>query len=90
MFAENSIVDETYRGTLGGHFGRDKTLALMRSNFFWPRMEKNIVRLVKQCNVCHLAKTKSQNYGHYTPLPMPKAPWEDVSLDFVVGLPRTQ
>ena len=85
-----SIVDEAHGGTLGGHFGRDKTLALVRSNFFWPRMEKDIARFVKQCNVCHLEKTKSQNSGLYTPLSMPEAPWEDVTLDFVVGLPRTQ
>ena len=45
---------------------------------------------MKQCRVCHLAKTRSQNNGLYTPLPVPKAPWEDISLDFVVGLPRTQ
>ena len=62
----------------------------MRSNFFWPRIEKDIARFVKQSNVCHLEKIKSQNSGLYTPLPMPEAPWEDVSLDFVVGLPRTQ
>ena len=38
--------------------------------------------------MCMMAKTYGNNAGLYT-LPVPKAPWEDVSLDFVLGLPRT-
>ena len=45
---------------------------------------------MKQCRVCHLAKTRSQNNGLYTPLPVLKALLEDISLDFMVGLPRKQ
>ena len=46
--------------------------------------------LVRSCRTCQIAKSHSQNIGFYTPLPVPKAPWENVSLDFVLHLPQTQ
>ena len=75
-----SILDELHGGKLGGHFGEAKTLAL----------EKDIARFVKKCVVCMMAKTHGNNAGLYTPLPIPNMPWEEVSLDFFLGLPRTQ
>ncbi|GKA11144.1 RNA-directed DNA polymerase, partial [Tanacetum coccineum] len=53
-------------------------------------MERDVNKLLERCRTCHITKTHSSNVGLYNPLSVPVAPWEDVSLDFVLGLPRTQ
>ncbi|GJZ33590.1 RNA-directed DNA polymerase [Tanacetum coccineum] len=85
-----AILIEAYSSNLGGHFGRNKTLALIQENFYWPKMERDVIRYVERCGTCYMAKSRAQNTGLYTPLPVAEAPWQDVSMDFVVGLPRTQ
>jgi hypothetical protein len=45
-------------------------------------------RFVQRCTTCHKAKSKLKPHSLYTPLPNPNAPWEDVSMNFVLGLPR--
>ncbi|KAE8715853.1 putative Quercetin 3-O-methyltransferase 1 [Hibiscus syriacus] len=73
-----------------GHFGRDKTLALICSDFYWPKLTSDVTHYVDRCYVCQRSKGVLTNAGLYTPLLVPEAPWFDVSMDFVLGLPRTQ
>ncbi|GJV05059.1 RNA-directed DNA polymerase [Tanacetum coccineum] len=83
---DNAIILEGHIGGLAGHFGCDKTLALFCEQFYWPKMERDVNRLLERCRTCHIAKTHSSNVGLYTPLSVPVAPWEDVSLDFVLDV----
>nr|GEV00025.1 putative reverse transcriptase domain-containing protein [Tanacetum cinerariifolium] len=73
-----------------GHVGRDRTFQLLTGSYFWPSMRKEVGHFVASCRVCHMAKGASTNVGLYLPLPIPTQPWSDVSMDFFLGLPRTQ
>ena len=76
-------------GGLASHFGLDKTIEEMECQFYWLGLKRGVAKIVGQCHTCQLAKHRKQNIGLYTPLPMPDHQWQDVSMDFVLGLPRT-
>lgn len=63
---------------------------LLSENFYWPKLRHDVERYVQRCVTSHKAKSKLNPHGLYTPLPVPNAPWEDISMDFVLGLPRTR
>eukprot|EP00253_Pinus_taeda_P019835 PITA_19835 len=85
-----NIIQEKHSGGLAGHFGIDKTVARVRHFYFWLKLQRDVQRYVSRCKVCQLAKGHSQNTGLYLPLPVPSRPWDSVSLDFVLGFPKTQ
>ncbi|WZZ83832.1 hypothetical protein YC2023_104404 [Brassica napus] len=70
-----------------GHVGRDRTLQLVTSSYFWPTLRRDVERFVSRCRTCQHGKGKATNAGLYLPLPVPTQPWTDVSMDFVLGLP---
>ena len=84
------LVWELHAGGLAGHFRRNKTIEAVEHRFYWPSLKRDVARLVSQCRTCQLAKQRKQNTGLYTPLPVPNSPWQDVSMDFVLGLPKQQ
>jgi hypothetical protein len=53
-------------------------------------MRRDVERFVARCTTCQKAKSRLNPHGLYMPLPVPSVPWEDISMDFVLGLPRTQ
>lgn len=53
-------------------------------------MAKDVDHFVKRSSTCHLAKSHVVPQGLYSPRPAPLGPWEDISLDFITGLPRIQ
>jgi len=48
-----------------------------------------VKKFVEICRDYHYAKGKQQKIGLYHPLPIPDRPWDSISMDFVLRLPRT-
>jgi hypothetical protein len=75
----------------GGHPGRGKTLEIVQREYYWPRMFDTIRRYVGCCHTCRRSKASREKYhGLLKPLPVPQRRWQDVSIDFVVDLPKSE
>jgi hypothetical protein len=84
------LVREAHGGGLIGHFRVAKTLNVLHKHFYWPKMKRDVQRICEQCIACRKAKSRVQPNGLYTPLPVLTEPWVDISMDFVLGLPRSK
>jgi hypothetical protein len=72
------------------HFGVKKMEDILAAHFFWPKMRRDVVQFVARCSTCQKAKSRLNPHGLYMPLCIPTVSWEDISMDFVLGLPRTK
>ncbi|KAL2243587.1 UNVERIFIED_CONTAM: Transposon Tf2-11 polyprotein, partial [Sesamum indicum] len=53
-------------------------------------MEKDVAEFVAKCMTCQQVKAEHQApAGKLQPLPIPKWKWEKITMDFIMGLPRT-
>jgi hypothetical protein len=84
------LVREAHGGGLMGHFGVVKTLDVLHEHFYWPKMKKDVQRICEKCITYKKTKSRTQPHGLYMPLPVPKEPWVDILMDFVLGLPRSK
>jgi hypothetical protein len=89
-FVRFLFLQEAHGGGLMGHFGVKKTEDVLAAHFFWPKMRRDVERSVSRCTTCNKAKSQLSPHGLYMPLPVPSVPWEDISMDFVLGLRRTK
>lgn len=83
-----AIIQKIHDSYLSGHPGRDATISLVGRQFFWPGFNQDIRRFVKNCNVCGRTTIwRDKKKGLLKPLPIPEHIWQEISMDFISGLP---
>ena len=66
------------------------TIALVEESYYWPSLKCDVHKYVQKSIVFQWSKGAIQNMGLYSPMPIPDAPWVYVSMNFILGLPRTK
>jgi hypothetical protein len=84
------ILDEAHFSKFSIHLGSSKMYQDLRQNFWWTRIKRKIAKYVSECDTCQRVKASHLKVaGTLQPLAIPSRKWEDISMDFIVGLPNT-
>ncbi|MCH80266.1 transposon Tf2-1 polyprotein [Trifolium medium] len=86
-----TLLDEFHATPHGGHSGFYKTYRRLAANLYWVGMKSTIQEYVRNCDVCQRQKYMATSPGGLLqPLPIPNQIWEDISMDFITGLPKSK
>ena len=84
------LLEEAHLSAYSVHPGSTKMYHDLRSHYWWRTMRKDVAEFVRRCLVCQQVKAEHQRpFGLLQPLPIPEWKWEEIAMDFVVGLPVT-
>ncbi|KAL8103729.1 hypothetical protein AgCh_028072 [Apium graveolens] len=88
---KNEILQEARNSRFSIHPGSTKMYRDLKQNFWWPNMKRDVAEWVAKCYTCQKVKAEHQRpSGLIQPLKIPEWKWENIAMDFIVGLPQTK
>jgi hypothetical protein len=88
---KQKVLLELHTSPVGGHSGFLKTYHRVKKDFFWDGLKTDVQRFVAECLVCQQNKVETiKTPGLLQPLSIPSQCWEEVSMDFITGLPKSK
>ncbi|WVZ76435.1 hypothetical protein U9M48_024411 [Paspalum notatum var. saurae] len=85
------ILSEAHDTAYSIHSGSTKMYYDLKDRFWWYGMKRAVAEYVAVRDTCQRVKAEYQRpAGLLQPLKIPEWKWEEISIDFIVGSPRTQ
>jgi hypothetical protein len=85
-----TILKEAHDSVYSIHPGSTKMYQDLKQKYWWYGLKRDVAAHVAKCDVCQRVKAEHQRpAGLLHPLKIPEWKWEEIGMDFIVGLPRT-
>jgi hypothetical protein len=88
---KDKILHEAHESAYSIHPGGNKMYHDVKVTYWWYGMKRDAAKYVALCDTCQWVEAEHQwPAGLLQPLQVPDWKWEEIGMDFIVGLPRTQ
>lgn len=85
------LLRECHDKPAAGHPGKNKLYELLTREYYWPGMYRYVEQWTRNCHTCRRSTpSREARQGVLRPLPIPEQAWQDISMDFIVGLPTSR
>lgn len=82
------LIHQHHDNPRAGHQGANKTIELLSRKFHWEGLAQDVREYVAECPECNGTRVpRHRPYGQLQSLPLPSQPFQEISLDFITGLP---
>jgi hypothetical protein len=84
------LLKESHDSAYSIHPGSTKMYQDLKQKYWWYGLKRDVAAHVALCDVCQRVKAEHQRpAGLLHPLQVHEWMWEEICMDFIVGLPRT-
>ncbi|GKV12402.1 hypothetical protein SLEP1_g23547 [Rubroshorea leprosula] len=85
------LLQEAHKSNYTNHLGSTNMYHDLKETFWWESMKKDVAKYVSKCLTCQMVKAEHHKpRWQLQPLPIPEWKWKAISMDFIVGLPKTR
>jgi hypothetical protein len=86
---KEEILRETHESRFATHPESTKMYKDLKEYYWRPNMKKKITKFMAKGRTCQQVKVKHQKpVGKLQPLSIPEWKWKDITMNFMLGLPR--
>jgi hypothetical protein len=88
---KDKILREYHESAYSIHLGGNKMYLSHKATYWWYKIKRDVAEYVALYDTCQRTETEHQRpAGLLQSLQVLKWKWEEIAMDFIMGLPRTQ